>query len=117
MPHLTFSVLVHTPVTFDPYDPPAGVAITDHQTKTYFDAEGLSLLTLALEIGRGIAAPIVAMWLYDRFVKPKESKPARKIRINEREITVGSREEFVRLIEREIRTTDADDSGPAPPKA
>ena len=102
MKHLTFSVLVHTPVAAEPFDPPEGVTITEHDCTIYFDAEGLSLLTIAIEIGRDVAAPIFAAWLYDRFVSRKPSKPAKETKINERVITVGSRDEFIQLVEREI---------------
>jgi hypothetical protein len=97
-----FSVLVHTPVTEEPFDPPAGVTITNVERIIYFDQEGLSLLTIAIEVGRDVVAPILALWLYERFIKPKGSKPAKETRINERLITVGARDEFIKLVEREI---------------
>lgn len=102
MKHLKFSVLVHTPVTAEPFDPPPGITVSDADRVTYFDAEGLSLLKIVIEIGRDVAAPILAAWLYDRFVNRKPSKPAKKIKLNERVVTVGSRDQFIQLVEREI---------------
>jgi hypothetical protein len=48
------------------------------------------LLSIAIEIGRDVAASILAAWLYDRFVRPKASKPAKETKLNERVIAVGS---------------------------
>ena len=106
MKHLKFSVLVHTPVTAEPFDPPAGIAVSDTDRVIYFDAEGLSLLNIVIEIGRDVAAPVLAAWLYDRFVSRKPSKPAKETKLNERVITFGSRDQFIQLVEREITHTE-----------
>lgn len=104
--HLKFSVLVNAPVATEPFNPPEGVTIADRDCIIYFDAEGLSLLTMVIEIGRDVAAPILAAWLYDRFVSRESSKPAKEAKINERVITVGSRNEFIQWVQREITQTE-----------
>jgi hypothetical protein len=106
MKHLKFSVLVHTPVTEEPFEAPAGVTVSEANRVIYFDAEGLSLLNIVIEIGRDVAAPILAAWLYDRFVNRKSSKPAKETKINERVITFGSRDQFIQIVEREITNTE-----------
>ena len=102
MKHLRFSVLVHTPVTMKPFDPPSGITIAHEDRVTYFDAEGLSLLSITIGFASGVSAQILASWLYDRFIKPKTSKPAKETKLNERVITVGSRDQFIQIIEREM---------------
>lgn len=106
MKHLKFSVLVHTPVTSEPFDPPAGVTVSDTDRVIYFDAEGLSLLNIVIEFGRDVAAPVLAAWLYNRFVNRKPSKPAKETKLNERVITFGSRDQFMQIVEREITHTE-----------
>jgi hypothetical protein len=106
MKQLNFAVLVHTPVTAEPFDAPAGVTISNEDRVTYFDAEGLSLLTITISFATGVTGQILASWLYDRFVRPKSSKPAKEIKLNERVITVRSRDEFIQLIEHEIMGTE-----------
>jgi hypothetical protein len=106
MKRLKFAVLVHTPVTMEPFHPPAGVTISGEDHVTYFDAEGLSLLTITISFATGVASQILAAWLYDRFVKPKSSKPAKETKLNERVVTIRSRDEFIQLVEREIAQTE-----------
>ena len=105
MKHVKFSVLVHTPVTAEPFDPPRGVTYSEPDVVIYFDTEGLSLLAILIEVGRDVAAPVFAAWLYDRFVSRKPSKPAKQTKLNERVITFGTRDEFIQLVERELTQT------------
>lgn len=102
MKHLKFSVLVHTPVTAEPFDAPAGVSVSDEERIIYFDSEGLSLLSISIALASGVTAQVVGAWLYERFVKPKDSKPAKETKLNERVLTVVTRDEFIQLVEREI---------------
>ncbi len=106
MKHIQFSVLVHTPVTIEPFSAPAGVAVSDVDRVIYFDAAGLSLLSMIIGFTGGVTAQVLGSWLYDRFVKPKTSKPAKEIKINERIITAASREQFIQVLEREITRTE-----------
>ena len=80
--------------------------MSDTDQVIYFDAEGLSLLNIVIEIGRDVAAPVLAAWLYDRFVSRKPSKPAKETKLNERVITFGNRDQFMQLVEREITHTE-----------
>jgi hypothetical protein len=109
MKRIVFSVLVHTPVTFEPFDEPAGVTIAGKKCVTYFDSEGLSLLTIGIEIGRDFAAPILCAWLYDRFVKNPSHKSSKDVKINERTITYITRDEFLHAVEREIQQSETQD--------
>jgi hypothetical protein len=99
---LTFSALLPASAIPDRLDPPEGIEIIDRKGITYFDAEGLSLLSIAIALGTGVTAQILANWLYDQFIKPKSGKGSKKTKINERVVKIRSRDEFVELIEREI---------------
>jgi hypothetical protein len=89
-----------------PEDIIEGVTILDHEKIFYFDADGLADLNLVIEITRGVALPLLAMWIYDKFIKKDSKTIAKETKINEKVITFVSRDEFIQLVQREIEKTE-----------
>jgi len=78
MKTLKFSIRTTNKMARKPFEAPAGVRITKEDCILYFSDEGLVLLTITIEIARSVVAPVVAMWLYDRFIKPVPASPPNK---------------------------------------
>ena len=68
---------------------------------------GLSIAVGVLSFGSGVAASIIAAWIYDK-IKSVKDKPEFKIKISDKEIIKISTEEITRIIEAEIQIQQKD---------
>ena len=104
----TVSLSLHVPTRVAGGDltPPPGVAVKKQKQIFYFDAEGFSDLNIIIEIARGVALPILAAWLYDRFLKKEPQTKEREVVIREVRYRIESKDQLVQILEREVKLTE-----------
>lgn len=87
---------------------PDEINIVDVEVETRLSNEGVSLITLALEVTANFSAGVLAAWFYDVFIKPNPSSKPYKIKINEKVHTISTKDQLEQLIEREVTYREDD---------
>ncbi|MGD2080097.1 MAG: hypothetical protein PVJ36_03060 [Nitrospirota bacterium] len=89
-------------------DLPDGVQLTRLPFVERRDLDAESIATGVLTFSSGIAASLIASWIYDKIKKFKD-RPELSIRINERTIHKITLEEITEIIEREMSISKDND--------